>query len=134
MLRRRVYPFVLRRAGSFCLAAFVLLGCAGAAPLEAERYPEKKRPEPLRSASDGEVMGANQQSPEDTLEGSATTGHAAPGGPGAESPEAEEAHQRLDHEECEAANAQPDPSAEVAGTPPKKKRLCPPAPPARSHD
>ena len=115
---------------AFCVAAG-LAGCAGAAPQESERYPEKKRPEPLRSASDGEVMGANQQSPEDTLEGSLTTGHAAPKGPRAE---AEEAHQRLEHEECEEANQKPVPNADGTVAPPKKKKLCPPAPPAPSGD
>lgn len=112
------------------VAAPGLAGCAGAAPQETQRYPEKKRPEPLRSASDGEVMGANQQAPEDTLEGSLTTGHAAPKGPRAE---AEEAHERLEHEECEAANQQPVPSADGSVAPPKRK-LCPPAPPVRSDD
>jgi hypothetical protein len=115
----------------FCMAAPGLTGCAGAAPQETERYPEKKRPEPLRSASDGEVMGANQQSPEDTLEGSLTTGHGAPKGPHAE---AEEAHQRLEHEECEEANMRPVANADGTVAPPKKKKLCPPAPPARSED
>ena len=131
-LRRVVFSAALPYAAVLCLAAPVLVGCAGAAPQETERYPEKKRPEPLRSASDGEVMGANQQSPEDTLEGSLTTGHAAPKGPRAE---AEEAHQRLEHEECEEANQAPEPSAEGTATPKKKKKkLCPPAPPARSGD
>jgi hypothetical protein len=58
----------------------LLAGCsAPASHGEEPRYPEKKRPEPLRSASDGEVMGANRQSPEDTLEGSPTNEHPAPG-------------------------------------------------------
>ena len=105
-----------------------LPGCGAASPREAERYPEKKRPEPLRSASDGEVMGANEQSPEDTLEGSPTNLHAAPQGPGAEKPEAEQARERLAHEECEKQNQQATAGSDDA--PPKKKRLCPPAPPA----
>src|SRR5262245_39050878 len=134
MPRDRVSSTLVPRA-VFCalvLAAPVLGACAGAAPQEAERYPEKKRPEPLRSASDGEVMGANEQSPEDTLEGSLTTGHAAPKGPRAE---AEEAHQRLDHEECEEENQKPpEPSADGTAAAPKKKRLCPPAPPASPED
>jgi hypothetical protein len=61
----------------------VALGVAGCgAPSgvnEEPRYPEKRRPATLRSASDGEVMGANGQSVEDTLEGSPTNLHAAPG-------------------------------------------------------
>jgi len=63
----------------------VLTACAGllqacsASPGGTEgRYPEKKRPEPARSASDGEVLGAQKQSPEETLEGSLTNTHAAP--------------------------------------------------------
>ena len=134
--RSAVFAVALARAAVSCasvsyLAALGLVGCAGASQQETERYPEKKRPEPLRSASDGEVMGANQQSPEDTLEGSLTTGHAAPKGPRAE---AEEAHQRLEHEECEEANQKPVPSAAVPSAPPKKKKLCPPAPPVRPND
>lgn len=134
--RAAVYRAAVYRAAVVCTAlCFVaapgLAGCAGATPQETQRYPEKKRPEPLRSASDGEVMGASQQAPEDTLEGSLTTGHAAPKGPRAE---AEEAHERLEHEECEAANQQPVPSADGSLAPPKKKKLCPPAPPARSDD
>lgn len=134
--RAALHPAALHPAALVCtavlgLAAPGLAGCAGAAPQETERYPEKKRPEPLRSASDGEVMGANQQAPEDTLEGSLTTGHAAPKGPRAE---AEEAHQRLEHEECEEANQKPVASADGTVAPPKKKKLCPPAPPAPSDD
>lgn len=63
------------------------LGCGAAAsrtgaqvaPEQGERYPERKRPEPLRSASDGDVMGAQNQSPEDTLEASPTNLHPAAG-------------------------------------------------------
>lgn len=70
-------------AAALCAAlapVAVLGGCsAPAGGSEEPRYPEKKRPEPLRSASDGEVMGANRQSPEDTLEGSPTNEHPAPG-------------------------------------------------------
>lgn len=58
-------------------AGLLLQACAGSGTLN-ERYPEKKRPEPARSASDGEILGAQRQSPEDTLEGSLTNEHAAP--------------------------------------------------------
>ena len=70
---------VLPLVSTLALSA-ALAGCsAPAGGNEEPRYPEKKRPEPLRSASDGEVMGANRQSPEDTLEGSPTNEHPAPG-------------------------------------------------------
>jgi hypothetical protein len=74
----------LRRGAARALSgligiALALAACAPAAGKEEPRYPEKRRPPPLRSASDGEVMGANGQSPEDTLEGSPTNLHPAPG-------------------------------------------------------
>lgn len=70
----------LRRGGVRIGLALVLAACGGNAGTNEEpRYPEKRRPATLRSASDGEVMGAGGQSPEDTLEGSATNLHAAPG-------------------------------------------------------
>lgn len=56
--------------------AALIQACSPAA--SGSRYPEKKRPEPARSASDGEILGAQRQSPEDTLEGSLTNEHAAP--------------------------------------------------------
>jgi hypothetical protein len=65
-----------------CIGAMLAVGCGGgAAPPAGEpsRYPEKKRPEPARSASDGEVLGANRQDPEDTLEASPTNEHPAAG-------------------------------------------------------
>lgn len=72
-----------RVAALGCGAVLVLLlpSCAGGAGSEGEsaRYPEKKRPEPLRSASDGEVMGADGVSPDDRLEGSATPEHPGAG-------------------------------------------------------
>jgi hypothetical protein len=55
-----------------------LVQACSSSPGLSERYPEKKRPEPARSASDGEILGAQKQSPEDTLEGSLTNEHAAP--------------------------------------------------------
>jgi hypothetical protein len=72
-----------RTAALGCAACLVLLtpSCAGVpeGSGESARYPEKKRPEPVRSASDGEVLGADEQAPEDTLAGSASTDHPAPG-------------------------------------------------------
>jgi hypothetical protein len=114
------------------LLSGALGACAGAAPAEASRYPEKKRPEPLRSASDGEVLGASQQSPEDTLEGSLTTGHAAPKGPRAETPEAE-AQPPLGPDDCDEAPQRP-PLVGSGSAQPKKKRDCPPPPPPASGD
>lgn len=110
---------------------------------EEPRYPEKRRPEPLRSASDGEVMGANRQSPEDTLEGSPTNEHPAPGwtvedgklapdrekkggtAPSAPAPPAAPAAPPPEPEDCLA-----DPKAKGEATSParpgKKKQPCPP--------
>lgn len=110
----------------------LLVGLAAVAPLAgcaagggtSERYPEKKRPEPLRSASDGQIMGADQISPEDRLEVSPTNEHAAATSPHAEQPAAE-AHERLDYEECLEAQSRP---AEVGtdGKPAKKPVCTPP--------
>ena len=70
----------LQRGAALLGIAWALAACGGSAGLNEEpRYPEKRRPATLRSASDGEVMGANGQSPEDTLEGSPTNLHPAPG-------------------------------------------------------
>jgi hypothetical protein len=70
-------------AAALGLALTVLLpsvGCSGSAEPAAEpRYPEKKRPPPLRSASDGEIMGADGVPPEDRLEASPTNTHPAAG-------------------------------------------------------
>jgi hypothetical protein len=41
--------------------------------------PQPRQPEPARSAADGEIIGANRQAPEDTIEGSLTNEHPAPG-------------------------------------------------------
>jgi hypothetical protein len=60
--------------GSICSLA------CGAPPTAAEpRYPEKKRPETLRSASDDKVMGAQDQNPSDMLEVVPTNEHPARG-------------------------------------------------------
>ena len=122
-------------AGTQALRLAVLLAwasaCAGGGAGASERYPEKKRPEALRSASDGEVMGASQQAPADTLEGSLTNEHAAPRSPHAEE-HAEEAHERLDYDECIAeqnkAAAAVSAGAEAA---PRKRPVCTPP---REHD
>ena len=69
-------------------AAWVMsasLACAGATPKASTpayfRSPslDYAGQEPLRSASDGEVIGANRQAPQDWLEASMTSSHAAPG-------------------------------------------------------
>jgi hypothetical protein len=70
-----------RLAVAACFISVALAqACAGAdSGGESSRYPEKKRPEPARSASDGEILGANRQAPEDTLEASVTNEHGAAG-------------------------------------------------------
>jgi hypothetical protein len=115
------------RLGSFgallvgLAAAAPLSGCAAGGAANSERYPEKKRPEPLRSASDGQIMGADQISPEDRLEASPTNQHGAAVSPHAEQPAAE-AHERLEYEQCLEAN-----KAEAgAGGKPAKKPVCTP--------
>jgi hypothetical protein len=113
---------VRQAAWSFsCAAGLVLLaGCsASSSPAEEPRYPEKRRPEPARSASDGEVLGAHGQSPEDTLEGSPTNEHPAPGWEGEEPQPAPLKDCSKDPEEKVEAAISPDPQ--------KKKRPCPPA-------
>jgi|SRR5690349_15740669 len=118
------------RLGSFgallvgLAAVAPLAGCAAGGAATSERYPEKKRPEPLRSASDGQVMGADQISPEDRLEVSPTNEHGAATSPHAEQPAAE-AHERLDYEQCLEAQSRP---AEVGtdGKPVKKPVCTPP--------
>lgn len=68
-----------RLAVAACFISVALAqACAGSAG-DSSRYPEKKRPEPARSASDGEILGANRQAPEDTLEASVTNQHGAAG-------------------------------------------------------
>lgn len=71
----------MKRVVAFVTAWILLgVGCAGSAEPAAEpRYPEKRRPPPLRSASDGEIMGADGVPPEDRLEASPTNQHPAAG-------------------------------------------------------
>jgi hypothetical protein len=127
-------PLATRAGWAPLLAASLVLGgCAGAATGTDERYPEKKRPDAPRSASDDEVLGAQRQDPADTLAGSLTTGHAAPGSPHAEEP-AEEAHERLEYEQCVEASKAPvttgaAPTGENAGEP-RKRPVCPPPAPS----
>jgi hypothetical protein len=63
-------------AGLALLTCALGLGCAGSD--RASAVPQTHQPERTRS-SDGDVVGANGQSPEDTLEGGLTTDHPAPG-------------------------------------------------------
>jgi hypothetical protein len=60
---------------SLCLA----LACSGRSTNDAARSPALDYTDPPRSANDGEPIGANRQDPNDTLAGSATTSHLAPG-------------------------------------------------------
>jgi hypothetical protein len=98
------------------------LGCSGSAEPAAEpRYPEKRRPPPLRSASDGEIMGADRVPPEDRLEASPTNQHPAAGWVMEEGklvPE-KEARQRADAHERSGFSPEGeknDPDCEPAGT------------------
>jgi hypothetical protein len=59
------------------LLAALVLGCGGSD--RSSLQPQTRQPERPRSASDGEVIGANGQAPEDTLEGSLTNEHPPPG-------------------------------------------------------
>ena len=110
--------------GAIVVATLALAACGGATVTGTnERYPEKKRPEALRSASDGEVLGAHQQDPADTLDASLTNEHPAAGSPHSERP-AQAAHERLDAEECLKQELQP--SSPQAGAEPRKRPVCPP--------
>ena len=113
--------------------ALVLAACAGGSGTKEEsRYPEKRRPPPLRSASDGEIMGANRQSPEDTLEGSPTNLHPAKGWEGEKG-----AMERAKESDCDpqppkantasATDAAPasDTSANATTGKPHTKKPCP---------
>jgi hypothetical protein len=53
--------------------------CASGARTEPVRSPTRDYQDPPRSADDGEPLGAHRQDPRDTLAGSATSGHLAPG-------------------------------------------------------
>ena len=60
---------------SLCLA----LACSANNTTDAARSPTLDYTDPPRTANDGEPIGANRQDPADTLAGSATTAHLAPG-------------------------------------------------------
>jgi len=101
------------------------IACAGGGAGMNDRYPEKKRPDAPRSASDDEVLGAQRQDPADTLEGSLTNEHAAAGSPHAEEP-AEEAHERLEYEECVEANQEAARAASAPGAEARRRPVCTP--------
>ncbi|MEY2929455.1 MAG: hypothetical protein RL033_204 [Pseudomonadota bacterium] len=98
------------------------LGCSGSAEPAAEpRYPEKRRPPPLRSASDGEIMGADGVPPEDRLEASPTNQHPAAGWVVEEGklvPEKEARQRAAAHERSgfSPEGKKTDPDCEPAGT------------------
>ena len=97
---------------------------------ESSRYPEKKRPEPARSASDGEILGANKQDPADTLEVLPTNQHAAAGWEAEPGTHAAGTDAERNAEACrEQARQEKDgaPPADPAAAP-KPKLLCPPTP------
>ncbi|HTV21020.1 MAG TPA: hypothetical protein VMG12_20180 [Polyangiaceae bacterium] len=112
------------------LASGLLLACAGSTANTNDRYPEEKRPDAPISASDGEVLGAHEQDPADTLEGSLTNEHGAARSPHAEEP-AEEARERLEYEECVEANQEASKAALTPGAEARKKPVCPPPPDAK---
>lgn len=129
-LLRGAVPFRGVLLGRALLGGVLLgsvLSCAGGAANTGDRYPEEKGPEAPISASDGEVLGAHEQDPADTLEGSLTNEHGAARSPHAEEP-AEEAHERLDYEECVRANEQASKAALTPGAEARKKAVCPPPP------
>jgi hypothetical protein len=110
---RQSLLLILATAGWIWALSLAALGqsCAGGASGDPGRYPEK-RPEPARSASDGEVLGAHGQSPEDTLEASPTNLHPATG---------------WEEEEC-VAGADAEKGSTVLLANGKPKRVCPPSP------
>jgi hypothetical protein len=133
--RVRLSPIIGAALGSLLALGGVAVGtqaCASApgAWNESSRYPEKKRPEPARSASDGEVLGANKQDPADTLEASPTNEHPATGwgeepGTGSHGHDAERNAEACREQARQAKNGA-RPAAQAAGQ--KVNVLCPPAP------
>jgi hypothetical protein len=128
---RRPLPRIAAGALKLFCAALALGACSPAPVNNQEpRYPEKRRPPPLRSASDGEVMGANRQAIDDTLEGSPTNLHPAPGWEG-EKGAAERAKESDCVPEASAANASGGVNAQTAAatsTPngrPRSGKPCP---------
>lgn len=150
----------MKHAPLFVLLAALLpvlgvsaLGCAGSSePVAEPRYPEKRRPPPLRSASDGEILGADRVAPEDRLEASPTNEHPAKGWvledgklmPEKEAQHREEAHRRSGYGDEPKAGSKSEPDCEPvaatgpAGTTPagaaaggaagdgRKRKPCPP--------
>src|SRR5689334_3898347 len=107
----------------FCVA--LALGACSPAPVtnQEPRYPEKRRPPPLRSASDGEIMGANRQSIDDTLEGSPTNEHPAPGWEGEKG-----AAERAKDSDCVPESTQPGATPAPTTAPngrPRSGKPCP---------
>ena len=142
-------PVILVLAALLPFVGLPALGCAGSAEPSAEpRYPEKRRPPPLRSASDGEILGADGVAPEDRLEASPTNEHPAKGWvveDGKLMPEKEvqhrhEAHRRAGYTDDAKEGSKTEPDCEPApapagaapvtttGTPGdgRKRKPCPP--------
>lgn len=147
-------PVLVVLAALLPLLGISAVGCAGSPEPAAEpRYPEKRRPPPLRSASDGEILGADRVPPEDRLEASPTNEHPAKGWvvedgkltPEREVRHREEAHRRAGYEKDPKAASPSEPDCEpVAGSAGaagaaapagattgdgRKRKPCPPAPP-----
>jgi hypothetical protein len=110
----RRFPGRLRRSAALGVIGVALaLGTGCGAPggaKEEPRYPEKRRPPPLRSASDGEVMGAFGQAPDDTLEASPTNLHPAHGWEGEKG-----GTERAREADCDPETAKARPASATAG-------------------
>lgn len=121
-------PAIVVLAALLPVLGISALGCAGSPePAAQPRYPEKRRPPPLRSASDGEILGADRVAPEDRLEASPTNEHPAKGWviedgklmPEKEAHHREEAHRRSGYEPQPKAGSQSEADCEpvVAASP-----------------
>jgi hypothetical protein len=154
MKRTPALSVLLALSAALLPSSLLHLGCAGSPePVAEPRYPEKRRPPPLRSASDGEVLGADGIAPEDRLEASPTNQHPAKGWvvedgklmPEKEAHHREEAHRRSGYEtqpaapgnadpDCEPVNAAGQPGAATPAAPAtsgstgsgRKRKPCPP--------
>lgn len=144
-------PVIAALAALLPILGVSALGCSGSSePAEEPRYPEKRRPPPLRSASDGEILGADRVAPEDRLEASPTNQHPAKGWaiedgklvPEKEVQHREEAHRRSGYAAEPKPGSKADPDCDPMATPGatgatpaaatttgdgRKRKPCPPA-------
>jgi hypothetical protein len=61
------------------IGLWLVHACSSASTGDGARSPSLDYTDPPRSANDGEPVGANRRDPSDTLAGSATSAHLAPG-------------------------------------------------------